>query len=156
MFALKKTTSKQVNCIWTGRWQDLWWPVVPMGFLLLSQGQLQGRHLLPHWKNPLSLMTAEHSSVLKLPTWVKRYYPSTASPATVQGQSCKSNTCSSPRMTIPCALFAALALHLVTCILRQVKRWPNFCKVLSMEIPREGNEPFWRASLSFGSVSTGG
>lgn len=90
------------------------------------------------WKIPLSLMTAEHSSVLKLPSWVQRYYPGTASPATVQGQSCESSTFSSPRMTIPCALFAGLALHPVTCVERQVKRWPNFCKVAYGEIPREG------------------
>lgn len=56
-------------------------------------------------------MTAEHSSVLKLLIWVKRYYPSTGSPATVQGQSCQSSTCSSPRITIPCALFAGLTLQ---------------------------------------------
>lgn len=56
-------------------------------------------------------MTAEHSSVLKLLIWVKRYYPSTGSPATVQGQSCQSSTCSSPRITIHCALLAGLTLQ---------------------------------------------
>lgn len=31
-------------------------------------------------------------------------------------------------MTIPCALFAGLTLHPVTCILRQVKRWQIFVR----------------------------
>lgn len=67
-------------------------------------------------------------------------------------------------MTIPCgtvATFAGITLHTLTkafkCVLRHVKRWPDFCKVLSMErFPERDNEHFCKASLSFGHVSTGG
>lgn len=70
--------------------------------------------------------------------------------ASMHGQSCQSSTCLSPKITIPhstVATFADITLHLVTkvfkCGLRQMKRWPNFCKVQSMErFPKRDNKHF--------------
>lgn len=53
-------------------------------------------------------------------------------------------------MTNPCgtvATFAGITLHPVTkafkCVPRHVKRWPHFCKVLSMErFPKRDTEHF--------------